>query len=129
MAEVFKKNRPEVALVETALRSGELTLTMDGQDVGEYRFQASGDGWLIQKEDGRYLTVSGRRLVWSKDDTMVWSLEDGVFTATAELAVTPLGKLLTLGYMRDVYLTVSGESLAVSTRSGAQAGFLTPVAG
>ena len=126
---VFEPASVSVSLAETKLRAGELTLTLDGQDMGEYRFKASGEGWTIQKEDGRYLTVSGRRIVWSSDDAMAWKLENGAFTATAELAVTALGKLLTLGYMRDVYLTVSDGSLAISTRSGAQAGFLAPVAG
>ena len=126
---VFEPASVSVSLAETKLRAGELTLTLDGRDMGEYRFKASGEGWTIQKEDGRYLTVSGRRIVWSSDDAMAWKLENGAFTATAELAVTALGKLLTLGYMRDVYLTVSDGSLAISTRSGAQAGFLAPVAG
>ena len=59
---------------------------------------------------------------------LVWRFENGVFTTTAAAARTALGWLITLGYQRDVYLTVSGGSLAASLRAGAAATFLKPVA-
>ena len=116
-----------VAMEKTDLREGELTLALNGQEMGEFTFAQVKDGWTIQNAAGKYLAVSGRSIVW-KSDAVVWRYENGVFTTTAAFARTALGWLITLGYQRDVSLTVSGGSLAVTTGSGAAATFLTPVA-
>ncbi len=116
-----------VGMEKTALSNGELTLALDGKEIGEYTFQQVSGGWTIQNAAGKYLAVSGCSVAW-KSDPVVWRYENGVFTATASLARTALGWLITLGYQRDVSLTVSGGSLAVTTGSGAAATFLTPVA-
>ena len=71
--------------------------------------------------------MSGKSIVWSSD-AAVWRYENGAFTTTAAIARTTLGWLITLGYQRDVSLTVSGGKLAVTTGSGASAAFLRPVA-
>ncbi|MBQ3261843.1 MAG: CotH kinase family protein [Oscillospiraceae bacterium] len=116
-----------VGMEKTALSNGELTLALDGKEIGEYTFQQVSGGWTIQNAAGKYLAVSGCSVAW-KSDPVVWRYENGVFTATASLARTALGWLITLGYQRDVSLTVSGGSLAVTTGSGAAAAFLKPVA-
>ena len=71
--------------------------------------------------------MSGRSITWS-GDAAVWRYENGVFTTTAAFARTALGWLITLGYQRDVSLTVSGGRLAVTTGAGAAAAFRTPTA-
>ena len=71
--------------------------------------------------------MSGRSIAWS-NDAAVWRYENGGFTTTASLARTALGWLITLGYQRDVSLTVSGGRLAVTTGAGAAAAFRTPTA-
>ena len=116
-----------VGMEETPLCDGELTLALNGQQMGEFTFKQVKDGWTIQNAAGKYLAVSGKSIVW-KSDAAVWRFENGVFTTTASFARTTLGWLLTLGYQRDVSLTVSGGKLAVTTGSGASAAFLRPVA-
>ena len=116
-----------VGMTETDLQTGELTLVLNGQEMGEFTFAQVKGGWTIRNAAGKYLAVSGCSVAW-KSDPVVWRYENGVFTATASLARTALGWLITLGYQRDVSLTVSGGSLAVTTGSGAAATFLTPVA-
>ena len=116
-----------VRMAETALSAGELTLVLGGREMGEFTFAPFKGGWSIQNENGKYLTASGRLIFWSSEP-MAWRLENGALTTTATLAVTGLGKLLTLGYLRDVSLTVSGGKLAVTTGSGATATFRAPVA-
>ena len=116
-----------VGMEETALSNGELTLALNGKEMGEYTFTQVKDGWTIQNAAGKYLAVSGKSIVWSCD-AAVWRYENGVFTTTASLARTALGWLITLGYQRDVSLTVSGGSLAVTTGAGAAAAFRTPTA-
>ena len=116
-----------VGMEETKLQSGELTLALNGREMGEYTFKPVSGGWTIQNAAGKYLAVSGSSISW-KSEAVVWRYENGGFTTTASLARTALGWLITLGYQRDVSLTVSGGSLAVTTGSGAAATFLTPVA-
>ena len=116
-----------VGMTETGLQNGELTLVLNGREMGEFTFRQVKGGWTIQNAAGKYLAVSGSSIVW-KSESFVWRYENGGFTATASLARTALGWLITLGYQRDVSLTVSGGSLAVTTGSGAAATFLTPVA-
>jgi hypothetical protein len=116
-----------VGVEEVALQPGELTLALDGREVGEFTFTQVNGGWTIRNAAGKYLSVSGRSVVWT-DDAMVWRYENGAFTTTAAAARTALGWLITLGYQRDVSLTVSGGTLAVTTGSGAAAAFLKTVA-
>ena len=116
-----------VGMEETKLQSGELTLALNGKEMGEYTFKPVSGGWTIQNAAGKYLAVSGSSIAW-KSEAAVWRYENGGFTTTASLARTALGWLITLGYQRDVSLTVNGGSLAVTTGSGAAATFLTPVA-
>ena len=116
-----------VGMTETNLQNGELTLVLNGQEMGEFNFTQVKDGWTIQNAAGKYLAVSGRSITWS-GDAAVWRYENGVFTTTAAFARTALGWLITLGYQRDVSLTVSGGSLAVTTGAGAAAAFRTPTA-
>ena len=116
-----------VGMEETPLCDGELTLALNGQQVGEFAFKQVKDGWTIRNAAGKYLAVSGKSIVWSSD-AAVWRYENGAFTTTAAIARTTLGWLITLGYQRDVSLTVSGGKLAVTTGSGASAAFLRPVA-
>ena len=117
-----------VGMTETGLQNGELTLVLNGREMGEFTFTQVKDGWTIQNAAGKYLAVSGKSIVWSCD-AAVWRYENGVFTTTAAFARTALGWLITLGYQRDVSLTVSGGSLAVTTGAGAAAAFRTPTAG
>ena len=116
-----------VGVEEMQLSNGELTLALNGQEVGEYTFTQVKGGWTIRNAAGKYLSVSGKTITWT-DDAMVWRYENGAFVTTAALARTALGWLITLGYQRDVALTVSGGSLAVTTGSGAAATFLKTVA-
>ena len=116
-----------VGMTETDLQNGELTLVLNGQEMGEFTFTQVKGGWTIRNAAGKYLAVSGRSIVWT-GDAAVWRFENGVFTTTAAFARTALGWLITLGYQRDVSLTVSGGSLAVTTGAGAAAAFRTPTA-
>ena len=116
-----------VGMEETALSNGELTLALNGREMGEYTFKSVSGGWTIRNAAGKYLAVSGSSITWS-NDAAVWRYENGGFTTTAAVARTALGWLITLGYQRDVSLTVSSGKLAVTTGSGAAATFLKPVA-
>ena len=116
-----------VGVEEVALQSGELTLALNGEEVGEFTFTQVQGGWTIQNAAGKYLGVSGRSVSW-QSDPVVWRYENGGFTTTAAAARTALGWLLTLGYQRDVSLAVSGGKLAVNVGAGAAAAFLKPVA-
>ena len=116
-----------VGMEETKLSNGELTLALNGREMGEYTFKSVSGGWTIRNAAGKYLAVSGSSITWS-NDAAVWRYENGGFTTTAAVARTALGWLITLGYQRDVSLTVSSGKLAVTTGSGAAATFLKPVA-
>ena len=116
-----------VGVEEVQLAGGELTLALNGQEVGEYTFTQVQGGWTIQNAAGKYLAVSGRSISWQKD-AAVWRYENGAFVTTAAAARTALGWLITLGYQRDVSLTVSSGKLAATTGSGAAATFLTTAA-
>ena len=111
---------------ETELREGTLTLTLGGRDVGEYTFAPSGDGWTIRNASGEYLNASVWGVNWSRTP-LVWQLKDGVFTATTMAARTGLFRLISLGYLIDVQLTVEKGALATTTGAGLPAGFLTTV--
>ena len=87
----------------------------------------TGDGWTIRDADGRYLSVLGKQLFRSCLPC-VWTLENGVFVARPTVAVTLLGKVLTLGRTRAVYLNAADGVPVVSTEAGAAATFLKPVA-
>ena len=55
-------------------------------------------------------------------------LEDGVFTAKTTVAVSTLGRLLTLGRTQTLYLNVVAGAPAISSVSGAKVTLLKPVA-
>ena len=110
-------------MTQTGLEAGTLTLVLNGQQAGTYTFAAYNGGWSICSADGRYLKPDGMRLVLS-DTPFAWTYQNGVFTATAPLARTLLGRLITLGYLRDVYLSVNNGQPSVSIGPGAQASFL-----
>ena len=115
------------ALTETPIEEGALTLRLGGADVGTYTFARSGNGWTIRDADGKYLSVLGKQLFRSCLPC-VWTLENGVFAARPTVAVTLLGKVLTLGRTRAVYLNAADGVPVVSTEAGAAATFLKPVA-
>jgi uncharacterized protein YcsI (UPF0317 family) len=68
-----------VGMTETGLQNGELTLVLNGREMGEFTFTQVKDGWTIQNAAGKYLAVSGKSIVW-KSDAAVWRYENGVFT-------------------------------------------------
>ena len=115
-----------VRMAETELREGTLAMTMNGKHVGEYTFAQYEDGWSIQNANGQYLGVTGRVLEWSKNPT-AWKLDNGVFSTTASVAVTGLGRLLTWGRTQTVYLNVVAGAPAFSSTAGAAVSFLQPV--
>ena len=115
------------ALTETPIEEGALTLRLGGADVGTYTFARSGNGWTIRDADGKYLSVLGKQLFRSCLPC-VWTLENGVFVARPTVAVTLLGRILTLGRTRAVYLNAADGVPVVSTEAGAAATFLKPVA-
>ena len=115
-----------IRMTATELREGTLTLTLGGKDVGDYTFARSGDGWTIRNASGKYLNASIWGVNWSRTP-LVWQLKDGVFTATTTAARTSLFKLISLGYLIDVQLTVEKGALATTTGAGLPAGFLTTV--
>ena len=96
---------------------GELTLVMNGSDLGEYTFAASGSGWTIQNKQGRYLATNGKKLTIS-DKPFVWTWNDGRFSASVKVSLTLLGRALKLGRTTTVYLIESGGDPAVSTTAG-----------
>ena len=114
-----------IRMENVELRDGTFTLTLGGEDVGDYTFQRSGDGWTIQNAAGKYLNASIWGVSWSRT-ALVWQLRDGVFTTTTTAARTSLFKLITLGYLIDVQLTAENGQIATTTGSGMTAGFLAP---
>ena len=112
-----------IRLEETELREGTLTLTLDGEDLGDYTFERYQDGWAIRNASGKYLNASAWGVSWSRTP-LVWHLQDGVFTARTTAAKTTLFKLVTLGYLIDVQLIAKNDQLAVTTGEGMDAGFL-----
>jgi hypothetical protein len=117
----------DVQLGETALEEGTLTLALNGKHVGEYTFAQYGGGWSIQNADGKYLKPVGKVLALT-DQPFAWNLEDGVFVAKSTVAVSTLGKLLTLGRTQNMYLNVVAGAPAVSSVSGATVTLLKPIA-
>ena len=109
---------------DAALEGGVLTMVVDNEEIGEYTFVPSGDGWTIRNSAGKYLRAAGYSVYWS-DEPMVWRMENGGFVTTASLARTGLGWLITLGYERDVYLTADGGKLSISTKAGEDVTFRT----
>ena len=116
-----------VRMEQAALEAGTMTLVLDGQQVGDYTFAPSGNGWTICSADGKYLKPLGQRLILS-DTPFAWTFRDGTFTAETPVAVTVLGWIITLGYQRSVYLTAGSGQPALSVRSGASVSFLKQVA-
>ena len=114
-------------MAQTTLEPGTLTLVLDGQQVGAYTFAAYDGGWSIQSADGKYLMPYGMKLV-ATDTPFAWTYQNGVFMGTAPLARTFLGRLITLGYLRDFYLTLNDNRLSVSIGPGSQASFLKQAA-
>ena len=114
-----------IYMEDVELREGTLTLTLGGEDVGDYTFMPSGDGWTIQNAAGKYLNASIWGARWSRT-ALEWQLRDGVFTATTTAARTSLFQLITLGYLIDVQLTAENGQIATTTGSGMTAGFLAP---
>ena len=114
-----------IRMEETALREGTLTLLLGGEDVGDYTFARYEDGWSIRNASGKYLNASAWGMEWSRTP-LVWQLKDGVLTARTMAARTGLFKLITLGYLIDVQLTLENGKLATNTGSGMTASFLAP---
>ena len=114
-----------IRMEETALREGTLTLLLGGEDVGDYTFARYKDGWSIRNASGKYLNASAWGMEWSRSP-LSWQLKDGVLTARTMAARTGLFKLITLGYLIDVQLTVENGQLATTTGAGMTASFLAP---
>ena len=114
-----------IRMEETALREGTLTLLLGGEDVGDYTFAPYKDGWSIRNASGKYLNASAWGMEWSRSP-LSWQLKDGVLTARTMAARTGLFKLITLGYLIDVQLTVENGQLATTTGAGMTASFLAP---
>jgi len=108
---------------EVAIDNGALTLALNDKVVGDFVFASEGSGWTICNEDGSYLASNGKSLVLS-DTPFVWSFDNGVFSADMKVSHTTLGKLLGITHSVKVYLTVSGDAIAVSSDKGAEASFL-----
>ena len=117
----------DVALAETPLEEGTLTLVLNGTHIGDYTFAKYGSGWSICNADGYYLKPVGKVLALT-NQPYAWNLENGVFVAKSTVAVSTLGKLLTLGLKQNIYLNVVAGAPAVSSVSGATAAFLKPAA-
>ena len=109
---------------EVSLKNGTLALVMDGKEMGEFTFASKGGSWSICNVDGKYLAADGKKLVLA-DEPFAWSYNNGVFSTDTKLSYTSLGKLLGISHSAKVYLTVSGDELAVSTGKGPQASFWT----
>ena len=116
-----------VRMEQTALAADTLTLVLNGQQVGDYTFAPCDDGWSICAADGRYLKPIGRML-FKSTTPYGWTFSNGVFSAERPVAVTFLGQLLTLGYLRTVYLNVNGGQPTLSLTDGAQVSFLKQIA-
>lgn len=114
----------DVSAVE--LQDGTLTLVMNGKEIGEYTFAASGDGWSICNKSGKYLAASGKSLTLS-DKPFTWNFDNGVFSANTKVSYTALGRLLHITHNEKAYLALNGSKLAVSMSEGAQASFLLRV--
>ena len=108
---------------EVAIQNGTFTLMMNGKDMGEFTIAASGKGWTVCNEKGKYLAASGTEMKLSSSP-FVWNFSDGVFSANVKIAKTSIGRWLGLGQTATAYLTVSGGDFAVSLDGGAAATFL-----
>ena len=116
-----------VRMQQSGLEAGTLTMVLNGQQVGTYTFAPCDGGWSICNADGKYLKPIGRYLVLSTVP-FGWTFENGVFSAERPIAVTLLGRLLTLDYLHTVYLNTSGGQPTLSFGSGAQTTFLKQIA-
>ena len=108
---------------EVAIQNGTLTIVMNGKNMGEFTVAASGNGWTICNENGKYLAASGSDLKLS-DNPFAWSYDNGVFSAKVKVSKTAIGSWLGIGTTKTAYLAESGGGFAVSLDGGAQAGFL-----
>ncbi len=113
-----------VEVAEASLGNGELTLVMNGREMGEFTFEASGSGWTIKNWSGKYLAIDGKKLTVS-DSPYVWSYENGVFSAKIKTSYTFIGRFLGVTHTEKAYLAADGSKLVVSMDNGAQASFLT----
>ena len=113
-----------VEVAEAALGNGELTLVMNGREMGDFTFEASGSGWTIKNWSGKYLAIDGKKLSVS-DSPYVWSYENGVFSAKIKTSYTALGRFLGITHTEKAYLAANGSKLVVSMDNGTQASFLT----
>lgn len=108
---------------EVSIDNGPLALALNDKIMGNFVFASEGSGWTIRNEAGSYLASNGKALVLS-DAPFVWSFDNGVFSTDMKVSYTTLGKLLGISHSVKVYLTVSGDALAVSSDKGAEASFL-----
>jgi len=59
---------------------GVYTMTLGGEEVGEFEFIAVDGGWTIS-DDGEYLAIENGKLVYS-ENAFVWTFEDDMFSAS-----------------------------------------------
>ena len=59
---------------------GVYTMTLGGEEVGEFEFVAVDGGWTIS-DDGEYLAIENGKLVYS-ENAFVWTFEDDMFSAS-----------------------------------------------
>lgn len=59
---------------------GVYTLTLGGEEIGEFEFVAVDGGWTISDENGDYIAIVDGELVYGSD-AFVWTFENGMFSA------------------------------------------------
>ena len=59
---------------------GVYTMTLGGEEVGEFEFVAVDGGWTIS-DDGEYLAIENGKLVYS-ENAFVWTFENDMFSAS-----------------------------------------------
>ena len=112
-----------VDISDAELQSGNLILVMNGKDMGEYTFAASGDGWTICNKAGQYVAADGKKFSLS-DTPFTWSFDNGVFSADTKVSYTFIGKWLGINHTEKAYLALNGSKLTVSMSEGTPASFM-----
>ena len=111
-----------IEVSDAELQNGELTLVMNGEELGEFTFEQLDNGWSICNSAGKYLAADGSKLVL-RAEPFAWSFDNGVFSAAVKVSYTHLGKWLGISHTETAYLALDGAKLKVSMDGGAQAAF------
>lgn len=101
-----------------SLSEGTFTFTLGGQNLGEYTFARSGNNWIIQDKDGKYLGFANNAL---SNNSFGWTYSNGRFQTSVTTTTSGGGILSWLFGGRNrtttttYYLVYTNGRISVST--------------